>query len=163
MITIEIANEQSILDLDEDCLRTRIQETLIAQQIDNASLSVALVDDEAIHVINREHLGHDYPTDVISFSYSENLLSTAMPSGNSLQSESESSMLDGELVISVETAQRESKQHGWAPMDELTLYVVHGLLHLCGYDDLSPAERQHMRRREREILKQWGLTPRNLE
>ena len=53
--------------------------------------------------------------------------------------------------------------HGWAAEDELLLYVVHGLLHLCGYDDLTDGARPVMRRRERQVLAYWQLTPTGLE
>ena len=88
--------------------------------VEPASISIALVDDATIHAINRKHLGHDWPTDVISFLLSE----PARPE------------LAGELVVSAEMA----AAHGAASRrstrwTELSLYVVHGLLHLCGYDD----------------------------
>ena len=71
--------------------------------------------------------------------------------------------LEGELIVSTETALREAAAHGWTPADELLLYVVHGLLHLCGYDDLTDEARPVMRAREREVLAGWQLVPTGLE
>ena len=71
--------------------------------------------------------------------------------------------LDGELIVSTETALREAAAHGWSPQDEVLLYVVHGLLHLCGYDDLTDEARPAMRVREREVLAGWQLVPTGLE
>ena len=71
--------------------------------------------------------------------------------------------MDGELIVSTETAVREAHAHGWLAEDELILYVVHGLLHLCGYDDLTDDARPLMRSRERQMLALWELTPTGLE
>ncbi len=68
--------------------------------------------------------------------------------------------IDGEVLVSAEMAVQMSARFGWSPRDELTLYLVHGLLHLCGYDDLSPAERRLMRQRERTILAQLKIVAR---
>ena len=65
-------------------------------------------------------------------------------------------MLAGELVVSAEMAAATAAEIGVDPRDELALYVVHGLLHLCGYDDLSEAGAAAMRRREDELLKACG-------
>jgi probable rRNA maturation factor len=54
---------------------------------------------------------------------------------------------------------REFAVPGWTPRLETAYYVVHGLLHLCGYDDLSPADRRAMRRREQTVLRRLGLPP----
>lgn len=50
-------------------------------------------------------------------------------------------------------------KYRWRPLDEVTLYVVHGLLHLCGYDDMTRKEQASMQQREREVLADWGLSP----
>ena len=107
-----------------------------------ASISIALVDDATIQRVNRRHLGHDWPTDVISFPLSE----PGRPD------------LAGELVVSAEMAAATARRGGVDPWAELALYVVHGLLHLCGYDDRAAADVDAMRRRESEILAREGLT-----
>ena len=71
--------------------------------------------------------------------------------------------VEGELIVSTETALREAAAHGWSPHDEVLLYVVHGVLHLCGYDDLTDEARPAMRVREREVLAGWQLVPTGLE
>ncbi len=156
MFDIEINNQQSAMTIDKGILQARLLQTLQAEHVVSASLSVAVVTDEAIHAVNRDHLGHDYATDVISFLYSEDTSGSgsvpAVPRGAG-------KVIDGELVVSAETAVREAERFGWQPHDELSLYLVHGLLHLCGYDDLTAEELPLMRQREREILQIWGLTP----
>ena len=67
--------------------------------------------------------------------------------------------IDGEILLSADTAVREAADYGWDTSSEMALYVVHGLLHLCGYDDLTDEEQAIMRGREREILSALGLSP----
>lgn len=153
---IDISDQQSLLAVSHDRLREVIGRVLTEESIATAQISLALVDDESIHRINREFLGHNYPTDVISFQ---------LDSESDIESAHESKLkqLEGELVVSTETALREAHAHGWTAEDELTLYVVHGLLHLCGYDDLNDEARPVMRQRERHMLALWQLTPTGLE
>ncbi|MCA9089076.1 MAG: rRNA maturation RNase YbeY [Planctomycetaceae bacterium] len=156
MFDIEINNQQSTMNIDKGILEARLVQTLQAEHVAGASLSVAIVTDEAIHAVNRDHLGHDYATDVISFLYSDD---APDPGSDSTAPRGAGKVIDGELVVSAETAVREARRFGWQPQDELSLYLVHGLLHLCGYDDLTEEELPLMRQREREILQIWGLTP----
>ena len=96
-------------------------------------------DDATIHRINKQFLDHDEPTDVITFPYS---------AGKELQ---------GELVLGVEVALREAADRGHPPQTELSLYVIHGLLHLVGYDDKDGHDRRMMRARESDHLELLGL------
>jgi probable rRNA maturation factor len=142
-IRIAIADQQEALPVDRARLRDVIRRTLRSEEIHDADISLALLDDPAIHELNRRHLQHDYPTDVLSF----------------LLSEPGTKPLEGELLVSTDTATTQAAEFGWSPEDELTLYIVHGLLHLCGYDDHAAADLRRMREREREVLSFWGLTP----
>ncbi len=104
------------------------------------SLGLAVVDDPAIHKINRQHLDHDYPTDVISFGYHR-----ASPT------------VEGELVVSVDTARREADELGWTLENELLLYAIHGTLHICGLEDGTDAQRREMRQAEHAVLQELGV------
>lgn len=148
---IDISDRQSIISVEPHRLREVIERVLVEEGISAADISLAFVDDSAIQQINRDFLGHDYPTDVISF-----VLGDSEESARRCH-------LEGELVVSTETAHREAAAHGWSEADELVLYVVHGLLHLCGYDDLTDDARPVMRRRERQVLAYWRLVPTGLE
>ncbi len=102
-----------------------------------SSLDVVFLDDKSIKVLNRRHKGYNRPTDVLSFRFDdEGLLKD----------------FTGEVIISVDRAFENSKIFGTGFDEELILYVVHGLLHLFGYDDISPKDRVMMRRKEKEIL-----------
>jgi len=140
-IDVEISDTQSHLLVDPTFLEGLVRRVLTSQGIDRASISIALVDDSTIREINRRHLAHDWPTDVISFGLSE-------PDDPSLQ---------GELVVSAEMAAATAGDVGVDPRSELALYVVHGLLHLCGLDDQDLDDAEVMRQREGEILEGEGL------
>ncbi len=140
-IEVEISDNQSHLDADRAFLEGLVQRVLNAEGIEYASISIALVDDATIRVINRRHLAHDWPTDVISFDLSE-------PGDRSLT---------GELVVSTEMAAATARDVGVDPRSELALYIVHGLLHLCGLDDQEIDDAAVMRRRENELLQAEGL------
>ena len=175
--SIEITEQLPTSDSDVDhvFIDVVIRRVLQEEQISTAKISVAIVSDAEIHRVNREFLGHDYPTDVISFLLNEPLGANARinfdlhdadepdvlhPPGDDVDL---CDFLNGELIVSFETAIREANAHGWSPRAELLLYVVHGLLHLCGYDDLTDETRPLMRSRERELLGFWGLCPTGLE
>ncbi len=180
--SLNIANRQTCLVPDEPRLREAVVRILTEERVPSAAISLALVDDAEIQRVNREFLGHDYPTDVISFRLdeaggqesgvrdqrsevrgqekSESSSASSLPHPSSLIPHHH---LEGELIVSTETALREAAAHGWSPQDELLLYVVHGLLHLCGYDDLTDEARPAMRVREREVLAGWRLVPTGLE
>ncbi len=157
MYEIHLTNNQQLLPIDQSVISEVVTGTLKAEAVAGAEIVVALVDDEAIHSVNREHLQHDFPTDVISFLYDSNDKDEPTPPNNIQRGAG--LWIDGELIISTETAIREARNYEWNPLDELRLYLVHGLLHLCGYDDQSDSEQAMMRSREREVLKQWNLSP----
>ncbi len=164
-IEITISDQQVHLTVEIQRLRDVVERVLLEEGIPSAEISLALVDDAAIHRINRDFLGHDHPTDVISFVLSSSSPDPQVRTANPSTSPPHSARhhLEGELVVSTETAVREAAKHGWSAADELLLYVVHGLLHLCGYDDLTDEARPLMRGRERQVLAHWQLTPTGLE
>lgn len=157
MYEIHLTNNQKLLRIDQQVITEVVTGTLTAEAVARAEIVIALVDDETIHTVNREHLQHDFPTDVISFLYDSNNQDEPTTPGDTLRGAG--LWIDGELVISTETAIREARNYDWNPLDELRLYLVHGLLHLCGYDDQSDFERAIMRNRERDVLKQWNVSP----
>jgi probable rRNA maturation factor len=138
-----------------------------------AEISVAIVDDPEIHGINRRFLDHNFPTDVISFLLEgddtralkppaaekvdgrPSTSTRAVRAGKSSPADhrrGSGKAIGGEVIISAETARRNAATYRVTARDELDLYLVHGLLHLCGYDDRSPREKRLMRRREAEAL-----------
>lgn len=146
MIEVAVSNEQSRWPVDAARLRAAVAAALRGEGVERAAISVAIVDDPAIHELNRRYLQHDYATDVLSFTLDSG------PEG-----------LEGEIVASADTAAAAASRYGWTPADELLLYVVHGALHLAGHDDDDDDARETMRGREAECLKQFGLEPRRDE
>ena len=117
---------------------------------EGTELSVSIVGDRAIRRINREYLAKDHPTNVISFSLQEGDCAGITPYAL------------GDVVISADTAAREAEEGNIAGFDRLCFLLLHGILHLCGYDHERSGEDQarKMEQKERElfrILKKEGL------
>ncbi len=146
MITIDVANEQSTLPVDDGRLRRAVRMILADATVRRARISLAVVDDPAIRRLNRRFLDHDCATDVLSFNLDD--------SGG---------RFEGEVIVSADTAAAAAPRFGWRPEDELLLYVIHGALHLVGLADGTDDQRQQMRRRERECLARFGLEPHDEE
>jgi probable rRNA maturation factor len=154
-IVIDVVNQQKNLRIAPTRIRLVARQTLAAEMVENATISVALVDNRTIHLLNRRHLNHDYETDVLSFLFeSEAGDPVKLPKNSSVAGPDR--YIDGEIVISAEMAVHSAVRVGWSASKELELYLVHGLLHLCGYDDQTDAQRRLMRRRERSILRLVG-------
>lgn len=141
MQRIKIASPQETVPIDRAHFRDIVRTVLDGEGIAQAEISLAFVDDATIHALNKRYLQHDEPTDVLSFPLSD-------PGAKALA---------GELVLGAEVAQREAAERGHDVQAELALYVIHGLLHLCGEDDKSPTAARRMRERERHYLTQLGL------
>jgi probable rRNA maturation factor len=140
-ITVELSDTQNSLRIEPQAIAATVRDVLTGEGIRCAEISLAMVDDATIHAVNRRHLNHDWPTDVITFALSE----------------PDDPCLVAELVVSAEMAARTAAAAGSDPDAELTLYVVHGLLHLCGYDDQTDVDAQAMRQREAETLARLGV------
>ncbi|MFV0415984.1 MAG: rRNA maturation RNase YbeY [Chthoniobacterales bacterium] len=91
-------------------------------------IDIAIVSDRKIAQVHKDFLNDPTPTDVITFPY-------------------------GEIVVSADTAQHQAKQAGYSTEQELSLYIIHGLLHLNGYDDHTQTQRKEMHARQSKILK----------
>lgn len=99
------------------------------------NLEINFISSKAILDINKTYLNHDYTTDIITFNYS-NILDD----------------IDGEIFISIEDALTNSKKYKVSLSDELVRLVIHGILHLLGYDDLNTSEKKIMKRLENKLL-----------
>lgn len=149
---IDFAVRQRFLPVRRRALSRLARSVLTREQVAAAEVSVAIVDDRQIHAVNRDFLSHDFPTDVISFLLELDEPPSVAPAEKRPRRRGAGKRIGGEIVISAETALRNAARYRVAPQRELALYLVHGLLHLCGYDDLSLKEKRLMRRREAEAL-----------
>ena len=154
MYEIEIADNQECLTIDEEFVRTIVRQTLQTEQVAAATISVAIVDNAQIHELNRKFLSHDYETDVLSFLLEESSGPTAHQLPDTPRGTGKT--IDGEVIVSSEMAIDMATDYSWEALDELTLYIVHGLLHLCGYDDLTADELPVMRARECHVFEVLG-------
>jgi probable rRNA maturation factor len=105
----------------------------------NASLTIYVTDDAEIHKLNRAFHGTDAPTDVLAFPLR-------------LEGRLIKRPYIGDIVISYDRARVQARDAGWRIADELDLLAVHGILHLLGYDDLTPRKRAKMWKQQEEIL-----------
>jgi probable rRNA maturation factor len=142
-LTIKIASPQEIIAVGRKQFRAVAEAVLAGEGVRAAVLSIALVDNPTIHRLNKQFLDHDEPTDVLTFPLSGPGAKT----------------LEGELVIGTEVARAVARERGHDEKAELALYVIHGVLHLCGYDDTTAVARRKIRERERHYLRLLGLPP----
>lgn len=140
MISVAVMDEQSHVRLPRGRIVEAVRVALESGRVTRARMSVAVVDDAQIHQLNRRFLHHDEPTDVLSF-----------PLGRTSRG------LEGEIIVSAERAAAVANQYGWSPENELLLYIIHGTLHLAGFDDTSARQRQIMRRQEAACLRRLGI------
>jgi probable rRNA maturation factor len=137
---VEVSNVQSCLPVETGELCALAHRILELQRVRRARISIAVVDNPTIHELNRRHLGHDWPTDVITFPLPDDAETIA-----------------GEIVVSGEMAACTAEAASVDRHAELTLYIVHGLLHLTGHDDQTAEDAVRMRERENEILQELGI------
>ena len=108
-------------------VKSAAQLTCRKLKFNKPELSVVFVGEKRMRRINREYLGHDYVTDVITFR-------------------------SNEIVVCPAVAARNAGRYGNSVGREIILYVIHGILHLCGYDDHTPKDIERMRQKEQQIM-----------
>lgn len=138
--SISVANQQCEHAVNEQQLVDAVRLVLQESDFDSAAISLAIVDDPTIHDLNRRFLNHDYATDVLSFPLIER-----------------DGHLEGEVILSADTAAAEAAEIGWPAAAEQLLYVIHGMLHLVGYRDKTPEDVQAMRAAEEKHLREFGI------
>ena len=99
------------------------------------SLEINFIEKEEIHLINNKHLGHNYSTDILTFNYTEN-----------------NKDIDGEIFISVNDALENAKKFNVLLTNELYRLIIHGILHLIGFDDKEKKDKKIMKIQENLLL-----------
>lgn len=120
---------------NEERLKYFIKKVITIKQRKTGNLSFIFTSDKSLLKINQEFLGHDYFTDVISFDYGDN------------------DIINGEVYISIDRVKKNSRKFETDLNIELTRVMLHGVLHLCGMNDIDPDERMQMRMEEEKFLK----------
>lgn len=115
---------------------------------DNTEISISFVDDETIAELNEEYRGKVGPTDVLSFECDG-------VTDEFFNTDDEVYEL-GDVVIAVDVAERQTKEFGTSFEQEISILLIHSILHLCGYDHIDDDEAEVMEAREDEILSAWN-------
>ena len=110
-----------------------VERAVKAHKVKHARIDIILLTDRRIRTLNKQYLQHDYATDVLTFPLDEQ-------------------PLYGEIYVSLETARRQANEYGVTVVNELARLAVHGALHLLGYDDADPADRQVMHELENTYI-----------
>ncbi len=137
-VQLVISNRQRDRKVDTRALRSLV-ETVQAEAGQAAELGLHLVSARRSAELNQQFLGHEGPTDIITFDQG-----------------STRDRLCGELFICVAEAIRQAREFGTTWDEEVRRYVIHGILHLRGLDDLEPAARRIMKREENRLVKRFG-------
>jgi probable rRNA maturation factor len=133
-MSVVLSDRQEAIPIEEASFLREV--TTVAEAAGwKGELSLVLVTDAEIRELNREFLDHDWATDVIAFPLEED---------------------EAEVVVSAERAVAEAEDRGVEPMAELMLYVVHGILHLTGYDDHEEGEARRMHAASLKLLRSIG-------
>jgi probable rRNA maturation factor len=122
--------------LDLQLLEKITAAVLVELKIKEAEFGIVLVSTKEMASMNEKFLGHEGPTDVITFDYSE-----------------KRKQLHGEVFVCPEVAEKQAKEFGTSRQAEVVRYVVHGILHLMGHDDVRPAARKKMKREEGRLVR----------
>jgi len=146
---ILVENQQKIIRINQGKTKGIIKKVLQHLKVDEKTeISVLFTDDKFIKSLNNKYRGIDKPTDVLSFSLQEGAVKSP---------ETESDKLLGDIIISVETAQRQADTLKHKIEKELMVLLIHGLLHLTGYDHEKDKDYKIMREKESKILKIFAL------
>jgi len=121
-------------------IKNQIRQILKAKNLKKFELSVVFVSDRKIKSLNKKFLSHNYPTDVLAFDLS-----------NKTKANSRKNLI-GEIIVSTDTAKRNAKLYNSSYEEEIKLYIIHGILHLLGYNDSKRSEIKLMRKKEQELL-----------
>ena len=125
--------------LDSDIVIAAVQRALYSEGFTARDVSIVLADHATVLDLNRAWLGHDYTTDVLSFNLDEEALAEGF--------------VEGEVYVDLDTAAERAPEFGTTFDAEALRYVVHGVLHLVGYDDATPDEKAAMHALEDRYLR----------
>jgi probable rRNA maturation factor len=141
MMGIDLSVEQ--VELKEELRHKLIEQAkkvLFEMDLEEAELSLVICDDAFIHPLNRDYRGKDRPTDVLSFSQREGDFAFM------------GDLILGDVIISLETTIRQAQEREHSMEKELTILLVHGILHLLGYDHIEDDDAEVMEAKEKDIL-----------
>jgi len=133
---VRIKNLQNLKRINQNNFRIKIRKILKLFHLNDKSISVVFCDNKFIKKLNRHYFKKNTSTDVISFYLRDEF----------------SPYFLGEVIVSVEKALDNSKIYGTSWQREITLYIIHGILHLVGFKDYKKSDKNRMERKQKEIL-----------
>ncbi|OPY82401.1 MAG: Endoribonuclease YbeY [Smithella sp. PtaU1.Bin162] len=139
---IQIANKQNKIKIAKRDIRSTVIKLLKYLNCTDKEISISLVDDKTIQRMNYQYLERDKPTNVLSFSLQEGKFSNINP------------QILGDIVISVDTARQEASLRNFTFEQEIDFLIIHGLLHLLGYnhEKTTKEETRKMQRKEKKLF-----------
>lgn len=153
MIDVSILNHQTFMDLDEtlETILIDLVELSLKEEdlVCEGEVSIMFVDDKKIHELNKTHRNIDKATDVLSFPQYEALKDKRC---------TDPYIILGDIVISTETAKRQSIDYDHSLIREIGFLVVHSMFHLLGYDHDNEKNTEVMRNKEKSVLSKYNLT-----
>jgi probable rRNA maturation factor len=136
---VSVTNKNRSYKLNELLIEKLAVKTLkLIKKESNIEVEIIFLDDKSIKALNKRYKGEDAPTDVLSFKID--------------RKEFGEKRFLGEIFVSIDTARRNAGSFGTDIAEEAVLYIIHGILHLFGYDDLRAKNRLRMSRKQEEIL-----------
>ena len=147
LIEIEVCFDVDVFSAaEQEDIRAKtekaIRHILAEAGVTNGKFEIDVISDETIHAANAAWLEHDYPTDVLAFE---------------MDRDEGVHKLEGNILVSAETAAARAPEFGWGTFEELMLYIIHGTLHLVGFDDHEGGDAAAMRQKENEALAVVGI------
>ncbi|MBN1596579.1 rRNA maturation RNase YbeY [candidate division FCPU426 bacterium] len=141
---VHIRNEQTKVRIQQTAIRSLLAKCLRQCKLAGAEISVLLTDDKTIRRLNRKHRGENAPTDILTFGLREQRRQEdpLPPHPEYL----------GDLVVSLQTVQQQARQRGISAQEELEYVLVHGLLHLLGYDHANHVQQLRMEALQASML-----------
>ena len=135
MITVEIHNEFDI-QLNKSSIQSLLENILLDNKQNTGSINIIMTDDDSLRLMKKEYFNQDFYTDVIAFNIDDN-------------------PFEGEIYISHDRIKDNAKKFNQSFEDELKRILIHGSLHLCGYDDKTPKEKLEMTSLEENYLEKF--------
>jgi probable rRNA maturation factor len=135
---------KDIIELEE--LRKLIEYAVEKEKLNNVEFSVIFVNNDKIHELNKQYRQIDKPTDVLTFALEDNNDIIKMDT-----------RLLGDIYISIDKAREQAQEYGHSYLRELAFLMIHGFLHLLGYDHMNEIDEKEMFSRQEEILNEYGI------
>ena len=147
MNNVEIINETEN-DLEYiETMKNLIDFAIKHEHLKNVLFNIIIVDNEYIHKLNKEYRGIDRPTDVISFALED-----------SIDEVKNDIRVLGDIYISIDKVYEQAKEYGHSNLREICFLMIHGFLHLLGYDHMKLEDEKRMFAKQEEILNEFGIT-----